>query len=445
MAPSRGPDRRSVRAGRQRRRRLHRRAAARIVGLSRSSSALLGDRARMRGDPALAAERWRGPVHAGEGFAFDAADLVIDALYGAGLSRDVDGAALGLRRGDQRLRARGQAGAQRRRALRASTARPAGCAARRSRRAPASPSSASSPATCCCPDARCAAVSRSPTSASATSALAAIAPQGLRQRAGDLARRAAAARRLRPQIYARRGAGRSPAPPIAPARRGWRRARRCASARGSSTLASPPDAVAVNAAQSTAVMVAPFAGLAGFARLLADPRRNAVLIGPGAGVGEATRGLVAAALTEPSAEPRAIVLDADALTSFAGDAGGLAALIAREGARDDRHAARRRVRPSVPRPPGSARSADRNSRGPAPPPRRSARSSSSRAPTPSSPRPTAAPRSASICRRRSPPPVPATCSPGWPAACWRRACRPSRRRRRRSGCTARRRARSARA
>ena len=70
---------------------------------------------------------------------------------------------------------------------------------------------------------------------------------------------------------------------------------------------------------------------AGFARLLADPRRNAALIGPGAGVGEATRGLVAAALTEPSAEPRAIVLDADALTSFAGDAGGLAALIAREG------------------------------------------------------------------------------------------------------------------
>jgi hydroxyethylthiazole kinase-like uncharacterized protein yjeF len=97
------------------------------------------------------------------------------------------------------------------------------------------------------------------------------------------------------------------------------------------TIASPIDAVAANAAQSTAVMVAPFDGLAGFARLLADPRRNAALIGPGAGVGEATRGLVAAALTEPSAQPRAIVLDADALTSFAGDASGLAALIAREG------------------------------------------------------------------------------------------------------------------
>ncbi len=63
---------------------------------------------------------------------------------------------------------------------------------------------------------------------------------------------------------------------------------------GLATIASPPDAVAANAAQSTAVMVTPFADLAGFARLLADPRRNAVLIGPGAGVGEATRGLVAA-------------------------------------------------------------------------------------------------------------------------------------------------------
>jgi NAD(P)H-hydrate epimerase len=74
-------------------------------------------------------------------------------------------------------------------------------------------------------------------------------------------------------------------------------------------------------------MVAPFASLAEFAALLADPRRNAVLLGPGAGVGDATRALVAAALGERSAAARAIVLDADALTSFAGDAAGLAALI----------------------------------------------------------------------------------------------------------------------
>ena len=51
------------------------------------------------------------------------------------------------------------------------------------------------------------------------------------------------------------------------------------------TIASPADAVAVNAAHETAVMVAPFDGEKGFADLLADPRRNAILIGPGAGVG----------------------------------------------------------------------------------------------------------------------------------------------------------------
>jgi len=89
------------------------------------------------------------------------------------------------------------------------------------------------------------------------------------------------------------------------------------------TLASPLDAVAVNAGHETAVMVAPFDGEAGFAALLADARRNAVLIGPGAGIGAATRAYVAAALKAPHAP--ALVLDADALTSFAGQTEALAA------------------------------------------------------------------------------------------------------------------------
>ena len=93
------------------------------------------------------------------------------------------------------------------------------------------------------------------------------------------------------------------------------------------TLASPPDAVATLAAHETAVMIAPFEGEAGFAELLADPRRNAILLGPGAGVGDATRSYVAAALTSLG-DDRRVVLDADALTSFAGDAAALAALIA---------------------------------------------------------------------------------------------------------------------
>jgi len=50
-----------------------------------------------------------------------------------------------------------------------------------------------------------------------------------------------------------------------------------------------------------------------FGELLADARFNACVIGPGAGVGERTREFVLEALSGQ----RAIVLDADALTSFA--------------------------------------------------------------------------------------------------------------------------------
>ena len=79
------------------------------------------------------------------------------------------------------------------------------------------------------------------------------------------------------------------------------------------TLASPKDALAVNAAALTAVMVRVIDTVVEFAELLADARLNACVIGPGAGVGERTRDLV---LTALSAQ-RHLVLDADALTSFA--------------------------------------------------------------------------------------------------------------------------------
>jgi hydroxyethylthiazole kinase-like uncharacterized protein yjeF len=80
------------------------------------------------------------------------------------------------------------------------------------------------------------------------------------------------------------------------------------------TVASPDDALAVHAAALTAVMVRAADSVADFAALIADRRINACVIGPGAGVGERTRELVLAAL----AQPRGLVLDADALTSFAG-------------------------------------------------------------------------------------------------------------------------------
>jgi hydroxyethylthiazole kinase-like uncharacterized protein yjeF len=80
------------------------------------------------------------------------------------------------------------------------------------------------------------------------------------------------------------------------------------------TIASPREALAVNAATNLAVMVRPVDGPDELARFLADVRLNALAIGPGVGVGEATCELVLAGL----AGERAVVLDADAITSFSG-------------------------------------------------------------------------------------------------------------------------------
>jgi ADP-dependent NAD(P)H-hydrate dehydratase / NAD(P)H-hydrate epimerase len=94
------------------------------------------------------------------------------------------------------------------------------------------------------------------------------------------------------------------------------------------TIASPRDALLVNAAANLAVMVRPIDGEGELADFLTDRRLNAVALGPGLGVGASTRELV---LTVLSGE-RAVVLDADAITSFANDPGHLAkALRARGG------------------------------------------------------------------------------------------------------------------
>ena len=78
------------------------------------------------------------------------------------------------------------------------------------------------------------------------------------------------------------------------------------------TIASPRDALTVNAAASLAVMVRPVDGAEELAQFLADRRLNAVALGPGLGVGAATCEAVLAALSGE----RAVVLDADAITSF---------------------------------------------------------------------------------------------------------------------------------
>jgi NAD(P)H-hydrate epimerase len=79
------------------------------------------------------------------------------------------------------------------------------------------------------------------------------------------------------------------------------------------TVASPRAAFPVNAAQLTAVMVRPFMVPEGLDTILQDSRKNAVLLGPGAGLGAALRRMTSIAL----ASGAAVVLDADALREHA--------------------------------------------------------------------------------------------------------------------------------
>ncbi|MGE0583981.1 MAG: NAD(P)H-hydrate dehydratase [Flavobacteriaceae bacterium] len=90
------------------------------------------------------------------------------------------------------------------------------------------------------------------------------------------------------------------------------------------TLAGNPQAVDLMAAHVTEIMLAPIGHDDDFVGLLADPRRNAWLVGPGFGVGQTAVDTVLALL----GGRRAVVLDADALTSFAHQSGTLFAAIA---------------------------------------------------------------------------------------------------------------------
>jgi NAD(P)H-hydrate epimerase len=93
-------------------------------------------------------------------------------------------------------------------------------------------------------------------------------------------------------------------------------ARACArSGAGLTTVAVPVVALPIYAASLTSIMVEPLAAPEAFDGLLEGRRFSAVLVGPGAGTGEATRARVLAVL----AAGHPAVLDADALTAFQGD------------------------------------------------------------------------------------------------------------------------------
>jgi NAD(P)H-hydrate epimerase len=80
------------------------------------------------------------------------------------------------------------------------------------------------------------------------------------------------------------------------------------------TVASPPEALGVNAAHLTAVMLRGCDGPEGLHAILKDMRFNSIVMGPALGVNANTRAMVAVAVDAR----RGLVLDADALTSFEG-------------------------------------------------------------------------------------------------------------------------------
>lgn len=86
------------------------------------------------------------------------------------------------------------------------------------------------------------------------------------------------------------------------------------------TVGAEPETVSALAAHLTAVMIHPIADLGAFSDWIADPRLSAFVLGPGFGVGKAARDRVERLAGRP------LVLDADGISSFRDDPGQLFSL-----------------------------------------------------------------------------------------------------------------------
>ncbi len=275
---------------------------------------------RLRGDAAAAAAAWHGPVVDAADADPGAHDLVVDALFGAGLSRPLDGAA---RAAVERIDAAGRPvlAVDVPSGLSGDTGEAMGAAVRATETVTffrLKPGHLLMPGRALC--------------GRVTLADIGIAGAVLRDIGGNLSHDL-------PELwwpqYPKPAAGghkyarghllvvSGPMPTTGAARLAARGGLRAGA--GLVTVASPADAVASHAAQLTSIMLKPFDAPEGLAEILSDARKNAVVMGPGLGHHPDTRALVEAAL-KPGREPRAAVLDADALTLFAGRADALADL-----------------------------------------------------------------------------------------------------------------------
>ena len=290
---------------------------------------LLGARDRLQGDAALAARSWAGDIHSIDGIDLDAACLAIDALFGAGLARDLDGSAkaavLRLNEWTQRTKKPilavdvpsgidGSSGQIRGAAINAT--RTITFFRRK-------PGHLLLPGRIHCGSTAVADIGID------ASVLSVILPKTFAN-GPALWKHCFPVPRIEGHKYAR---GHALVVSGGLAHTGAARLAARGALRGGAglvTVATPSEALCVHAAALTAIMTRVCDGPGDLTKLLADRRKNAFVMGPGLGVGENTRALVRAALAadvqtrEPS---RAIVLDADALTSFANDAFGLAVMI----------------------------------------------------------------------------------------------------------------------
>ncbi len=271
----------------------------------------------LRGDAALAAKSWTGPVEPAADTQFDGVDLIVDALFGAGLARDLEGDAAALVR---RLNAWRRTTRQKVIAVDIPSGIDGTTGAVRGVAVEADETVTFFrlktghlllPGRLHCGRLSCAHIGIR------SSVLERIAPDSFVNQP-----QLWSAALPRPAIgghkYAR---GHSVVVSGGASFTGAARLAATAALRAGSglvTLASPAEALAINAGALTAVMVRESDGAAGLSALLSDARKNTVALGPGLGVGETTRALTETALA-PNVTRRAFVLDADALTSFEHD------------------------------------------------------------------------------------------------------------------------------
>jgi len=279
---------------------------------------MVGAASRLRGDAALAAKRWRGPVAVAAPDRLGGADVVIDALFGAGLDRPVEGAARTM---IEAMNAHGAPviAVDLPSGINGTSGVVMGVAVKATRTVTFFRKKSGHlliPGRLHCGSILVADIGIP------SSVLARVAPQTF-ENLPALWRAKFPVPRPDGHKYHRGHAVVVSGPmwSTGAARLAARGALRAGA--GLVTIASPREALAVNAADNLAVMVRPVDGAAELAAFLADRRLNALAIGPGMGVGEATGELVLAALSGG----RGVVLDADAITSFSATPQHLAAAL----------------------------------------------------------------------------------------------------------------------